>query len=59
MEWNFKDRELFCPQCKKYYSSNQPAPSCPLDNHILITAVRSILTNELITGPEKLKLTFE
>ena len=59
MEWNFKDKELYCKTCKKYYFSNQPAPKCPIDNHILITAIRSVLTGELITGPEKLRIVFE
>jgi len=58
-EHNFKDRELYCKTCKAYYSSNQAAPRCPECKEGLITAVRSVLTGELITGPEKLRIVFE
>jgi uncharacterized protein YbaR (Trm112 family) len=56
---NFKDRELYCKYCKEYFSSNQAAPNCPICKNNLITAVRSVLTGELITGSDKFRITFD
>lgn len=52
LETNIRDHEVWCPRCKKYSKTNQPAPVCKNCGATLITVLYSIMTGQRITGEE-------
>lgn len=43
-------REVYCQNCKDTFISSLPAPVCELCGNLLIVVVKSMLTNQPITG---------
>ena len=42
MEYNLKQRELYCPYCKIYSMSDKSDPKCEKCSHGLITVIYSM-----------------
>lgn len=50
-----KPREVWCPNCKVYITSSEPAPVCECGNQ-MITVIYRLSDGQRLTGNDKLAL---